>query len=156
MKPAVKLIISIAIPLAIGAIASLFTSASVNGWYTTIYKPSFNPPNWIFAPVWTGLYIMMGIAFYLIWKSHPDENVKNRAIDLYLLQLAFNFLWSFIFFYLHQPGWALVDIIALWIAILLTIVSFGKISVTAAWLLLPYICWVSFAAILNFFIWKMN
>ena len=156
MKPIFKLIISIAIPLAIGAIAGYFTSSSVQGWFATINKPSFNPPNWLFAPVWTALYILMGIAFYLVWKSEPASVVKKTAITLYIIQLAFNFCWSFIFFYMHQPGWALVDIVLMWIFILLTIVWFGKITPAAAWLLVPYICWVSFATVLNFAVWKLN
>ena len=156
MKPIVKFIISILIPLAVGAIAGLFTSSAVDGWFTTIHKPSFNPPNWLFAPVWTLLYILMGIAFFLIWKKDTDPIQKRTAITLYIVQLILNFCWSFIFFYAHQPGWALVDIILLWLFILLTIISFSKISVTAAWLLVPYICWVSFATVLNYAIWKLN
>ncbi len=156
MKATYKLIISILIPLAIGSLAGLFTSSSVNGWYTTLVKPSFNPPNWLFAPVWTSLYILMGIAFFLIWKSKVNEVVKRTAISLYIIQLALNFCWSFIFFYAHQPGWALVDIILLWIFIFLTILWFGKISTVSAWLLVPYICWVSFATVLNYAIWKLN
>ena len=135
MKPIIKLIISIAIPLVVGALAGYFTSSSVNGWFTTVIKPSFNPPNWLFAPVWTILYIMMGIAFYLVWKSKADEKIKKSAIILFSFQLALNFLWSFIFFYAHQPGWALVDIVALWVLIFFTIIWFGKISSIAAWLL---------------------
>jgi len=156
MKPVLKLIISIAIPLAVGAIAGFFTTSSVDGWFTTINKPSFNPPNWLFAPVWTALYIMMGIAFFLVWKSNADEKIKQSAMVLFFFQLALNFLWSFIFFYAHQPGWALVDIIALWVLIFFTITWFGKISPAPAWLLVPYISWVSFATILNFAIWKLN
>lgn len=156
MKPIVKLIISVALPIGIGAIAGSFTSTSVNGWFTTLIKPSFNPPNWLFAPVWTALYIMMGIACFLVWKSKVDEKVKNKALGFYLVQLLFNFLWSLIFFYAQQPGWALVDIIIMWIMILLTILQFGKISSTAAWLMVPYISWVSFATILNYAIWKLN
>ena len=156
MKPIFKLIISIAIPLAVGGIAGIFTSSSVNGWFTTITKPSFNPPNWLFAPVWTALYIMMGIAFFLIWKSDAATKIKNAAMGLFFLQLAFNFLWSFIFFYAHQPGWALVDILLMWLAILCTIIYFTKISAIATWLMVPYICWVSFATVLNYAIWKLN
>lgn len=156
MKPVLKLIISIAMPLAVGAIAGFFTTSSVDGWFATINKPSFNPPNWLFAPVWTALYIMMGIAFFLVWKSNADEKIKQSAMVLFFFQLALNFLWSFIFFYAHQPGWALVDIVALWILIFFTIIWFGKISPAPAWLLVPYICWVSFATVLNFAIWKLN
>lgn len=156
MKTAYKLVIAIAIPLAIGSLAGFFTASSVNGWYTTLVKPSFNPPNWLFAPVWTSLYIMMGIAFFLIWKSNANDVVKRTAVTLYIIQLALNFCWSFIFFYAEQPGWALVDIVLMWIFILLTIRWFGKISSVSAWLLVPYICWVSFATVLNYAIWTLN
>jgi tryptophan-rich sensory protein len=99
---------------------------------------------------------MMGISFYLIWKSDAVPSLKSQAITLFFIQLTVNFLWSIIFFYLQQPGWAFLDIVIMWIMILLTIFSFGKISSTASWLMVPYICWVSFAAILNFAIWKLN
>jgi translocator protein len=151
-----KLIISIAIPFLVGFSASFFTMDRVNGWYTTANKPSFNPPNWIFAPVWTTLYVLMGIAFYLVWKSAAPISIKQTAITLFVVQLVLNFFWSIIFFKLQLTGWALVEIIAMWFAILLTILWFGKISSTAAWLLVPYICWVSFATVLNYSIWKLN
>jgi len=156
MKPIFKLIISIAIPLAIGAVSGYFTIESVQTWYTTLNKPSFNPPNGIFAPVWTTLYIMMGIACYLIWRKDVENAQKKKALIFYSIQLILNFLWSFIFFYLHQKGAALAEIILLWIFILLTIISFSKISKAAAWLLVPYILWVSFATLLTYSIWKLN
>ena len=140
----------------IGGISGSFTSASINTWYVTLNKPWFNPPNWIFAPVWTLLYLMMGIAFYIIWKSEAVNAVKQTAVILFSAQLLVNFLWSLIFFYLKHPGLAMLDIILMWILIVATIFSFGKISSTAAWLMLPYICWVSFAMILNFYLWKLN
>ena len=151
-----KFIISILLPMIIGGISGSFTSASINTWYVTLNKPWFNPPNWIFAPVWTLLYLMMGIAFYIIWKSEAVNAVKQTAVILFSAQLLVNFLWSLIFFYLKHPGWAMLDIILMWILIVATIFSFGKISSTAAWLMLPYICWVSFAMILNFYLWKLN
>ena len=156
MKPLLKFFISVTIPLVVGAIAGFFTSSSVNGWFTTLNKPSFNLPNWLFAPVWTMLYIMMGIALFLTWKSTAEPWLKKIAITLFFVQLTCNFLWSFIFFYAQQPGWALVDIILLWLMIIFTIFYFKKISAAAAWLLVPYICWVSFATILNYSIWKLN
>jgi translocator protein len=156
MKPIFKLIISIAIPLAVGALSGYFTSESVSGWYSTINKPSFNPPNWIFAPVWTVLYILMGIACYIVWKRSADLHSKRGALIVYGIQLALNFAWSILFFYFQQPGWALAEIILLWIFIFITILQFGKISSVAAWLLVPYIAWVSFAALLNFNIWELN
>lgn len=156
MKPIYKFIIAVLIPLAVGSLAGYFTASSVNGWYTTLVKPSFNPPNWLFAPVWTSLYIMMGIALFLVWNSGAAEDVKRTAVTLFIVQLVLNFLWSFVFFYAQQPGWALVNIILMWIFIFLTILWFGKISSLSAWLLVPYICWVSFATVLNFAIWKLN
>ena len=99
---------------------------------------------------------MMGIAFYIIWKSEAVNAVKQTAVILFSAQLLVNFLWSLIFFYLKHPGLAMLDIILMWILIVATIFSFGKISSTAAWLMLPYICWVSFAMILNFYLWKLN
>lgn len=151
-----KLFISILVPLLVGAVAGLFTSSGVNGWYAVANKPWFNPPNWIFAPMWTLLYILMGIAFFLVWKASADKNVKQTAMILFSIQLVINFFWSFIFFKLQQPGWAFAEIIFMWVMILLMILWFGKISATAAWLLVPYICWVSFAAVLNYSIWKLN
>jgi benzodiazapine receptor len=151
-----KLIISILIPLLVGTTAGLFTSSGVNGWYAAANKPWFNPPNWIFAPVWTTLYVLMGIALFLVWRSDAAAVIKKTAITLFAVQLVLNFFWSFIFFKLQQPGWAFAEIMLMWLMILMTILWFGKISATAAWLLVPYICWVSFATVLNYSIWKLN
>lgn len=156
MKPAFKLVIAIAIPLLVGAVSGYMTATSVDGWFRIINKPAFNPPNGIFAPVWTTLYIFMGIACFLVWKSSAGSAVKRPALMLYGMQLVLNFLWSFIFFGAHELGWALAEILLLWAMILLTILWFRKISIVAAWLLVPYICWVSFATLLNFAIWKLN
>jgi translocator protein len=151
-----KLIRSILIPVLVGAISGYFTTSGVNGWYALANKPWFNPPNWIFAPVWTTLYVLMGIALFLVWRSDPDKTIKQTAIILFAVQLILNFFWSIIFFKLQQPGWAFAEIILMWVMILLTIFWFGKISATAAWLLVPYICWVSFASVLNYSIWRLN
>ncbi|MBL7702783.1 MAG: tryptophan-rich sensory protein [Ferruginibacter sp.] len=151
-----KLFISILIPVLVGAASGFFTQSGVDGWYAPANKPSFNPPNWIFAPVWTTLYILMGIALFLIWRSGAEKNIKQTAIILFAVQLTLNFFWSIIFFKLQQPGWAFAEIIALWLMILLTIIWFGKINPVAAWLLVPYICWVSFASVLNYSIWQLN
>jgi tryptophan-rich sensory protein len=148
-----KLIVSIAIPLIAGFIGSIFTTKSIPNWYATIQKPSFNPPNWIFGPVWTTLFILMGIALYLVWTS---GKANNAALWIFGIQLALNVLWSIIFFGLHSPLWAFVDIIALWLAILATIISFFSVSPPAAYLLVPYILWVSFATILNWKIMVLN
>jgi len=151
-----KLFISILIPLLIGAVSAYFTTSGVNGWYANANKPWFNPPNWIFAPVWTTLYVLMGIALFLVWRSDAVAGIKQTAIALFAVQLTLNFFWSIIFFKLQQPGWAFAEIILMWVMILLTIFWFGKISATAAWLLVPYICWVSFASVLNYSIWRLN
>jgi translocator protein len=156
MNNVVKLIIAIAIPLIVGGISGFFTVSSVGGWYQTINKPSWNPPNWIFGPMWTTLYVMMGIALFLVWKTDTSTELKKIAIILFAVQLILNFFWSFIFFNQHQPGWALADIIAMWCCILLTIFAFAQVNKTAAWLLVPYISWVSFAGILNYTIWRLN
>lgn len=156
MKSIYKLMISIAIPLAVGGLAGFFTSSSVSTWFVTLNKPSFNPPSWVFAPVWTVLYVLMGISFYIIWKSHAKLEKRYTGYTYYWLQLTLNFLWSFLFFYFQRPDLALVDIILLFILIASTIFSFRKISKTAAWLLVPYLCWVAFATALNFEIWRLN
>lgn len=151
-----KLFISLAITFLVGAVAAWFTTAGVNGWYAVANKPSFNPPNWVFAPVWTALYMMMGIALWLVWKKDGVKSGRRTALILFAIQLLLNFAWSFIFFYAHQPGWAFAEILLMWVSIMLTIIWFGKVSPAAAWLLVPYIWWVSFASLLNFYIWKLN
>jgi benzodiazapine receptor len=156
MNKTLKLIIAIAIPLTVGFTSGFFTITGVGSWYQTIQRPSWNPPNWIFGPVWTTLYIMMGVALFLIWKADAEIKTKNQAILLFAVQLILNFFWSIIFFNLQQPGWAFAEIVMLWIFILLTIFAFAKINKLAAWLLVPYVSWVSFASILNYTIWRMN
>jgi len=151
-----KLIFSIFICLFAGFIGSFFTSPAIPTWYATFQKPSFAPPNWVFFPVWTSLFIMMGISLFLVWqKGWGDKKVKT-AIYIFAGQLVLNALWSAVFFGLKSPILGLMEIIILWIVILATIMSFMKISRTAAYLLIPYILWVSFAAIVNFFIWRLN
>ena len=156
MKSIYKLIIAITIPLAVGAVSGYFTSSSVNSWFKMLNKPSFNPPSWVFAPVWTTLYIMMGISFYIIWSSHAKLEKRYTGYTYYWLQLVLNFLWSFLFFFYKRPDLALIDIVILFIMIASTIFSFRKVSKTAAWLLAPYLCWVAFATALNFEIWRLN
>lgn len=149
-----KLVLSILIALLVGAVGSVFTTSSIQTWYVTLTKPSFNPPSWIFAPVWTTLYILMGISFWLIWTSRSSE--KKHAIGLFIVQLILNGIWSPIFFGARSIGNALLIIVLLWAAIALTIFVFQKISKPAAWLLVPYILWVSFAMVLNFSLWQLN
>ncbi|MBU1204166.1 MAG: tryptophan-rich sensory protein [Nanoarchaeota archaeon] len=148
-----KLIIAILLCQLAGIIGSLFNSFSIKTWYLSIIKPSFNPPNWLFAPVWTTLFLLMGISFYLIWKN---KSKTKKAICLFIAQLTLNILWSFFFFTLRSPFLALINIIILWMLILLTMIEFKKISKPSAYLLIPYILWVSFAVILNFFILLLN
>jgi len=156
MKNWMKLVISIALPLAVGGVAGLFTRPEIDKWYQTIDKPDWQPPSWVFGPVWTVLYILMGMALYLVWKSNAPANKKRPAIILWIIQLVFNFFWSFIFFRQHQLDWALGEIIVLWFFILLTIFAFARVSKLAAWLLVPYISWVSFASILTYTIYQLN
>lgn len=156
MRPVLKLFISILIPLSVGSIAGIFTASSVKDWFLLLNKPSFNPPSWLFGPVWTILYILMGISFYLIWINNKDVAKKRICYVYYWIQLLLNFLWSFLFFFFKNPGLALIDIVVLLTTIVLTTVSFNKISTVAARLLIPYILWVSFATALNFEIWRLN
>lgn len=144
----IKLLVSIILPLALGAIAGMFTSQSVPEWYETLNRPSFNPPNRIFGPVWSILYILMGISLFLIWKQNSSKE-RNLAILIFLSQLTLNFLWSFIFFYFNMIGFALIEIILLWINIIIMIVLFFKIKPIAAYINIPYLLWVTFAAVLN-------
>lgn len=148
-----KLIISILICLLAGFIGSFYTAPAISTWYATLQKPSFTPPDRVFFPVWTSLFIMMGISLFLVWKK---EEKKVTALYIFTAQLILNVLWSVAFFGLRSPLLGLIEIIILWIAILTTILSFMKISRTAGYLLIPYILWVSFAAILNFSIWRLN
>ena len=151
-----KLIVSILICQGAGAIGALFTSPAISTWYTTIQKPSFNPPNWIFAPVWTLLFLLMGISLYFVWSRGLEDKKIKIAVFIFGVQLALNIFWSFLFFDLQSPLYAFIEIFILWLAILLTIISFYKISKIAAYLLLPYILWVSFASVLNFSILIIN
>ena len=121
---------------------------SVPEWYATLNRPSFNPPNWIFGPVWTMLYILMGISLFMIWKQDMSKE-RNLAILVFMLQLLLNFGWSFIFFYFNMIGFALIEIILLWISILFMLLLFYKIKPIAAYINIPYLLWVSFATVLN-------
>jgi len=143
-----KLVVSILLPLGLGAIAGIFTAKAIPEWYATLNQPSFNPPNWIFGPVWTSLYILLGISFFLTWKQ-PATKERNRAISIFLIQLVLNFAWSFLFFYFHQIGLALIDIIVLWIFIITMLILFYRIKPLAAYINIPYLLWVTFASILN-------
>lgn len=143
-----KLIIAIALPLALGAIAGMVTSQSIPNWYSSLNKPAFNPPNWIFRPVWTVLYLLMGISFFVVWKQKASP-ARHLAISIFFLQLLLNFAWSFIFFYFNRIGLALVEIILLWLSIVLMLVVFYRIKPIACYIYIPYLLWVSFATVLN-------
>lgn len=150
-----KLIIAILIPLALGAIAGRFTSQAVPEWYSTLNRPSFSPPNWIFGPVWTVLYILLGTTLFLIWKQTPSKE-RNNALWIFSIQMFLNFIWSFVFFYFNQIGLALIVIILLWICILFMLISFYKIKPWAAYLNIPYLLWVTFASVLNSAFYILN
>ncbi len=149
-----QLLLSVGICLGAGFVGSFFTVSSIPTWYAALNKPVFAPPNWVFAPVWTTLYILMGIALYLVWTSKTQ--LKQHALNLFFVQLGLNVLWSIIFFGMKNPGLAFVEIIVLWIAIFLTIKSFLKINKLAAFLLYPYLTWVTIASFLNLFIVILN
>jgi len=152
MKKIYKLIISLALPFLASAIGSLFTVTGISSWYSEIQKPFFNPPSWIFGPVWTLLYLLMGISLYLVWTKKSDK----KAFVVFGIQLALNALWSILFFGLQNPALAFFEILLLWIAILVTITTFYKIRKSAGYLLIPYLAWVTFASVLNYSIWILN
>jgi len=156
LKVIFKFIVAMVVCQLAGVVGSLFTSPSIPTWYAALQKPGFTPPNWLFAPVWITLFFLMGIASFIVWnKAFEIKGVKTSLL-VFDIQLALNVFWSFLFFGLHSPFYAFVEIIVLWLAILLTIVKFFKISKTASILLIPYILWVSFAAILNFYLFRLN
>ena len=143
--------------LAIGYLSGNVTREAITTWYPTLVKPSFNPPNWIFAPVWSLLYVMMGVAAGLVWnRIESDKEAVKKALIFFIIQLVLNALWSYLFFGLHNPLLAGIEIIILWLMIYETYAKFVKINKTAAYLLLPYLAWVSFAMILNWSIWWLN
>ncbi|TCD08554.1 tryptophan-rich sensory protein [Pedobacter frigidisoli] len=154
-KP-VSFIINIALTLGVGALGGWATAQSVKTWYPTLNKPSFNPPDWLFAPVWTSLYVLIGIAAYLVWVKRDKIEHFPRTVAIYCIQLILNLGWSFIFFYLHEVGFALAEIILLLIIIVVNALMFYKIDKWAGYLLIPYILWVSFASFLTYSIFILN
>jgi len=164
----------------VGFIGSIFTTPSIPTWYASLQKPDFVPPNWLFAPVWTFLFLLMGISLYLVWAKNWNIQVsenkmptrkawnpiseklwsgswrEENAIAIFSLQLALNILWSVIFFGLKMPGPAFFEILMLWVTIVYTIINFYRVSKVSAYILVPYLLWVSFAAFLNFSIWQLN
>jgi len=152
----VKLVISIIACQCAGLIGSLFTTPAITTWYATLQKPPFTPPNWLFAPAWITLYLLMGISAFIIWRRGLDNRWAKQALIVFLIQLVLNALWSIAFFGLESPLYGVIVIATLWVAILLTILKFFKVSSVAAVLMLPYILWVTFAAVLNISIWVLN
>ncbi len=176
---ATKFIISIIISELAGVIGALFTTPAIPTWYATLTKGPLNPPSWLFGPVWTTLYFLMGVSLYLVWSHkwrivNPLLSNKKRTwnrwseqlwrgklqrlniIGVFSIQYLLNILWSIVFFSWHEPMLAFFTIIALWVSILYTMINFYRVSKTAAWILLPYLLWVSFASYLNFTIWLLN
>ena len=152
----IPFIISVAITLTIGFVASYFTRPEIAGWYATLHKPTFTPPSWAFPVAWTVIYILIATSAYLVWQKRDGSANYKRARLIYFIQLFVNFSWSIIFFGMHQILGALIIIIILWLYILLNIFSFSKFSLTAARLLIPYLLWVTFATALNYSIYILN
>jgi translocator protein len=147
--------VSIAVCFAAAGVGSMFTTPEIGGWYARLAKPSWTPPNWVFGPTWSALYLMMAVAAWLVWR---ESGLRAAALPLavFAVQLVFNMLWSIIFFGMHRAGPAFVDIVLLWGAILVTIILFWRVRAMAGALLLPYLLWVTYASALNYSIWKMN
>lgn len=152
----VRLLTSIIICEAAGLIGSVFTAPAIGTWYAGLNKPIFNPPNWLFAPVWTLLFLLMGVAAYLVYEKGWSAPGVPRALILFAVQLVFNILWSVLFFGMKLPFYAFIEIVILWGLILLNILEFYKISQPAGLILIPYLAWVSFAAALNLAIFRLN
>ena len=154
-RHAIGLAVAVLICFGAAGLGSLFTTPSIGGWYVTLRKPAWTPPNWIFGPVWSLLYLSMAVAAWLVWRRSWISGAR-LALVLFAIQLLFNVCWSAIFFSAHMPGVAFAEIILLWLMILATIVSFWPVSRVAGWLMLPYLLWVAFAAALNYSIWRLN
>ena len=150
------LLISILLCQVIGSLGSIFTTPAIPTWYATLEKPTIGPPNWAFPVVWALLYLLMGIALYLVWEKGWEQADVRKAMGVFGIQLFLNFMWSVLFFGLRSPLFGLVEIVVLWIVILVNIWMFYRVSKTAGLLLVPYILWVSFAAVLNYSIWALN
>ena len=155
LRQIIELFVSVAVCLGAGFAGSRFTFRSVATWYPTLRKPAWTPPAWLFAPVWTALYCLMGIAAWLVW-NRAGWAATRIPLALFAIQLVLNVAWSGIFFGWRKPAWALAEIVLLWVAIAATACEFWPVSRSAAWLLVPYVVWVTYAAALNFAIWRLN
>jgi translocator protein len=152
----VKLLLALAASLCAGLIGSMFTASKIPTWYASLQKPVFTPPNWLFAPAWTVLYILMGVAAFFVWRKGLSNAAVRKAMIFFLVQLILNALWSVVFFGMQSPLGGVIVIVILWVAILMTLLQFFRISKAAGGLMIPYILWVTYAASLNISIWIMN
>jgi len=151
----VSLICWMGICFAVAGVSGLWTASEVPGWYRTLSRPAIAPPDWVFGPAWTLLYALMAIAAWLVWESAPSP-LRTGGLILFLVQLILNFAWSLIFFRQHAIGAALMEVVVLWVAIGVTTLVFSRVSPAAAWLMAPYLAWVTFAAVLNATFWRLN
>jgi len=154
-RQAIALVVSVGICLGAAGIGSILTTPSIKPWYATLRKPPWTPPNWLFGPVWTALYLSMAVAAWLVWRRIGFSPAK-LPLTLFVIQLALNVAWSGIFFRLRLVGVAFLEVVLLWLFILWTAIAFGSVSSTASWLMVPYLTWVTFALALNAAIWRMN
>ena len=150
-----KLLVSLIIPIGLGSIAGILTTKEIAGWYDSLNKPSFNPPSYLFGPVWTALYILMGVSMFIIWNT-PKTELRQKALAIFGIQLFFNFWWSILFFSFHTVFLSVIDILLMWTLIIYMISLFKRIKPVAAYLQIPYLLWVSFATVLNISIWYLN
>jgi len=155
-QDAVRLVAAIILTNLAGIIGSLFTAPNIPGWYAGLVTPSLNPPSWVFAPVWTALFVLMGVSLFLLWREGTDRPPVRAALLVFGLQLVLNLLWSALFFGLQSPLLGLIEILVLWLAIVATILLAYRVSRPAAYLLVPYLVWVSFATYLTWAIWTLN
>ena len=153
-KNILKLIICLIVPMLVGGISGVATVAGIKDWYVHLNKPFFNPPNYLFGPVWSILYLLMGVSLFMILQS--KSITKKKAISIFFVQLFLNFWWSFLFFKFQLLGISLIEIVLMWLSILWMIIEFKKINKTAAYLQIPYLAWVTFASLLNLAIWHLN
>ena len=156
VKRALKLLIALGVVQMAGIIGSFFTTSKIPNWYAELAKPELAPPNWVFAPVWISLFVLIGISAFLVWERGLKRKDVKIGLGVFVFQLILNTFWSIIFFGLESPGWALAWIVLLWMAIIINIYLFLRVSKFAGLLLVPYVLWVSFAAYLNYAIWILN
>jgi tryptophan-rich sensory protein len=152
----VSLVVAVVIPLIVGGLGGVATASAIPTWYQGLNKPAWNPPNWVFGPVWTLLYILMGVTAWLVWRQGWDNLPVRVALAIFGAQLLLNLFWSLIFFGLRSPGWAVLEIVILWGFVLATTVQFYRLDSIAGLLLIPYQLWVTFAAVLNAAVWQLN